>query len=435
MGNINKYFGGVDYQVRYDYHDKKKNVTDYVKYMLNRSLAMFHYSNLPETIPQMELEKMLQVNGFVAFAKVNGELYAFNGGLGGVGDVYNRPTQITISNPYLNYNATLEINKECVVMSNDSMQLGLLPMYEKYCTMLNESDISIILATINKRIQILLSANDDNTVQSAKQFLNDIENGKLGVIAETKLFDSLKVNNSANSSNVNLRDLFELHQYIKASMYNEIGLGSNNNLKREHLLTAEVEVNSDNLYPLVDDMLESRRSALEKVNEMFGTDIQVEFNSSWDYRLYHGEPIDTTDGDNMEETEIDIEPTETTGEDVAGNEEPVEQTETNNEPTETDNKTDTETSEESEVDKDVENTKAGGSSETSNEDETVDEQTEEPTDEQTEEPQEESTDEPVEKKEETTDEEPVEEKEESEVEESGTKTDTEKDNEKDEKDK
>lgn len=398
MGNINKYFGGVDYQVRYDYHDKKKNVTDYVKYMLNRSLAMFHYSNLPETIPQMELEKMLQVNGFVAFAKVNGELYAFNGGLGGVGDVYNRPTQITISNPYLNYNATLEINKECVVMSNDSMQLGLLPMYEKYCTMLNESDISIILATINKRIQILLSANDDNTVQSAKQFLNDIENGKLGVIAETKLFDSLKVNNSANSSNVNLRDLFELHQYIKASMYNEIGLGSNNNLKREHLLTAEVEVNSDNLYPLVDDMLESRRSALEKVNEMFGTDIQVEFNSSWDYRLYHGEPIDTTDGENMEETE-------------------------------TDNETDTETSEESEVDEDVENTKAGGSYET------VDEQTEEPTDEQTEEPQEENTDEPVEKKEETTDEEPVEEKEESEVEENGTETDTEKDNEKDEKDK
>lgn len=413
MGNINKYFGGVDYQVRYDYHDKNKNVTDYVKYMLNRSLAMFHYTNLPETIPQMELEKMLQVNGFVAFAKVNGELYAFNGGLGGVGDVYNRPTQITISNPYLNYNATLEINKECVVMSNDSMQLGLLPMYEKYCTMLNESDISIILATINKRIQILLSANDDNTVQSAKQFLNDIENGKLGVIAETKLFDSLKVNNSANSSNVNLRDLFELHQYIKASMYNEIGLGSNNNLKREHLLTAEVEVNSDNLYPLVDDMLESRRSALEKVNEMFGTDIQVEFNSSWDYRLYHGEPIDTTDGDNMEETETDIEPTETTGENVVGNEEPVEQTETNNEPTETDNETDTETSEESEVD----------------------EQTEESTDEQTEEPQEENTDEPVEEKEETTDEEPVEEKEESEVEESGTETDTEKDNEKDEKDK
>lgn len=392
MGKLDKYYGGIDYQVTYDYHDKKKNVSDYVKYMLNRSLAMFHYENLPDTIPQAELEKMLQVNGYVAIADVKGKLYAFNGGFGGVGDVYNRPTQIVISNPFLNYNATLEIDKDCVIVSNDSMKMGLVPMYEKYCTMLNESDISIILATINKRIQILLSANDDNTVQSAKQFLNDIENGKLGVIAESKLFDSLKVNNSANSSNVNLRDLFELHQYIKASMYNEIGLGSNNNLKREHLLTAEVEVNSDNLYPLVDDMLECRRKSLEKVNEMFGTNIQVEFNSSWDYRLYNGEPIDT-----IKKTEEQV---ETTDENVAGIDKPTkEQIETTDEmkveiePTETDN---------------------------------------EPTEEQKEEPQE---DEPKETDSETTDEptkeEQVEENVESEVEENGEETDTDTDKEKD----
>lgn len=392
MGKLDKYYGGIDYQVTYDYHNKKKNVSDYVKYMLNRSLAMFHYENLPDTIPQAELEKMLQVNGYVAIADVKGELYAFNGGLGGVGDVYNRPTQIVISNPFLNYNATLEINKDCVIVSNDSMKMGLVPMYEKYCTMLNESDISIILATINKRIQILLSANDDNTVQSAKQFLNDIENGKLGVIAESKLFDSLKVNNSANSSNVNLRDLFELHQYIKASMYNEIGLGSNNNLKREHLLTAEVEVNSDNLYPLVDDMLECRRKSLEKVNEMFGTNIKVEFNSSWDYRLYNGEPIDT-----IKETEEQV---ETTDENVAGIDEPTEEQ--------------IETTDEMEVE--VEPT------ETNNE----------PTEEQKEEPQE---DEPKETESETTDEptkeEPVEENVESEVEENGEETDTDTDKEKD----
>lgn len=398
MGKIDKYFGGIDYQVTYDYHDKKKNVSDYVKYMLNRSLAMFHYENLPDTIPQAELEKMLQVNGYVAITKVNGELYAFNGGLGGVGDVYNRPTQIVISNPYLQYNATLEIDKDCIIVSNDSMKMGLVPMYEKYCTMLNESDISIILATINKRIQILLSANDDNTVQSAKQFLNDIENGKLGVIAESKLFDSLKVNNSANSSNVNLRDLFELHQYIKASMYNEIGLGSNNNLKREHLLTAEVEVNSDNLYPLVDDMLECRRKALEKVNEMFGTEIQVEFNSSWDYRLYHGEPIDTINGD----------------ENVAGGD-------------------------------NVENTEAGGIDEPLND--ATEEPTEEPVDEPKDEPTEERQETDIEQVEvtetdiettgEPTDEpteEPVEEKE-SEVEKSGEETDNDKDEKDSDKDK
>ena len=416
MGNINKYYGGIDYQVKYDYHNKKENVTNYVKYMLNRTLAMFRYTNLPDTIPQMELEKMLQCNGYVAIADVNGSLYALNGGFGGVGDAYNRPTNITISNPYLNFNKTLEIDKDCVIISNDSMQLGLLPLYEKYCTMLNESDISIILATINKRIQMLLSANDDNTVQSAKQFLKDIEDGKLGVIAETKLFDSLKVNNSANSSNVNLRDLFELHQYIKASMYNEIGLGSNNNLKREHLLVAEVEVNSDNLYPLVDDMLESRRKALEKVNEMFGTDIQIEFNSSWDYRVHNGEPIDTLDS---EESEVmtDDESSIPAEQGTTGSAE----TETNDEPTEETNEQPVSEEGNSEVDAQLE--------ESETDTETDNEPTDEPKDEPTNEETVEADDEPTEEQKE--DVEDVEQEEESEVEEDdGTEeTDKEKDSE------
>ena len=310
MGDINKYFGNINYTNNYDWHDKTRNVTNYVKYMLNRSLAMFKYHNLPETIPHRELELMLQCSGYSAFCKVNDELYCFNGSLGGEGDAYGKPTNITVSNPYLKFNKTLVIDKDCVVVANDSMYIGLLPMYEKYCTMLNESDITIILATINKRIQILLSANDDNTVQSAKQFLTDIENGKLGVIAETKLFDSLKVNNSSNSSNVSLKELFEMHQYLKASLFNEIGLGANNNMKKERMITAEVETNSDSLYPLVDDMLASRRKAIEKVNEMFGTDIKVEYNSTWDYRINNGETIDTISDDVTPTDETNIEPTE-----------------------------------------------------------------------------------------------------------------------------
>ena len=363
MGDINKYFGNINYTNNYDWHDKNRNVTNYVKYMLNRSLAMFKYHNLPDTIPQRELELMLQCNGYVAFCEANDDLYCFNGSLGGEGDAYGKPTKITISNPYLKFNKTLDIDKDCVIVPNDSMFVGLLPMYEKYCTMLNESDITIILATINKRIQILLSANDDNTVQSAKQFLTDIENGKLGVIAETKLFDSLKVNNSSNSSNVSLKELFEMHQYLKASLFNEIGLGANNNMKKERLITAEVETNSDSLYPLVDDMLASRRKAIEQVNEMFGTDIQVEYNSTWDYRINNGEPVDTISDDVDPTDEANIEPideptnepieeptNEPTNEpveeeqeptkDTAEDEEPVEETENNEEEKESEVKED-----------------------------------------------------------------------------------------------
>ena len=383
MGKIDKHFAGMDYTVQYDFRDKKKNVTSYVKYMLNRSLAMFQYHNLPETIPAKELEKLLQCNGYCGVTEVNGKLYAFNGSFGGEGDVYQRPTKYIISNPALNYSKEHTIDTDVIIIPSDSMYMGLIPMYEKYCTMLNESDITIILATINKRVQNLLSANDDNTVASAKKFLQDIEDGKLGVIAETKLFDSFKVNSSSNSANVDLKDLFEMHQYIKASMFNEIGLGANNNMKRERLAVAEVEVNSDNLYPLVDDMLECRRKALEKINAMFGTDIQVEFNSSWDYRMYQGEPINTeSEGEGNVEVAEDGGTDEPSNEDatIETTDEPTTEptTEPNVEPTE-------EPKEEKEVDSNVEPTS-----------EPTVEDSDEPTDEGTDEPDVDSSEDGVE---------------------------------------
>lgn len=362
MGNIDKYNMGLDYANKYDFKNKSKNLNDYITYMLNRSIVMFKYHNLPETLPQRELELLLQCNGWGCVCEIDGNLYALNGGLGGEPNAYNMPTEIVISNPYLKYNKTLKIDEECVIIPNDSMYVGLLPLYNRYCTMLVENDITMILATVNKRVQNLLSANDDNTVESAKTFLKKVFDGEVGVIAESKLFESLKVNASSVNSTVSMVDLFEFEQYVKASLYNEIGLSANYNMKRERLTSAEVETNTDNLYPLVDDMLNQRRKALEKINEMFGTNIEVEFNSSWDNRPFNGASIHNTT------EEIGMENLETT--DVENGVENVDNSE-------------------SEVVEDVGSAEVGGTTETENanaddttsDDETTDEVSDETTDE------------------------------------------------------
>ena len=307
MARIDKYNYGLGYTFNYNYKDKSRNVDNLIKYMLNRSNIMFQYHNLPKSIPSREIELLLQTNGFGVFIEVEGKYYIVNGGLGGEPDVYNMPTEAVISIPALKLNKTYKINEDCIVIPNDSMYLGLIPMYAKYCTLMNENEMTMLLATVNKRIQHLLSANDDNTIESAKNFLKKVFDGEIGVIGESKLFESLKVNTTSATSQVSMKDLFEYEQYLKASMYNEIGLSANFNMKRERLSSSEVEANTDNLYPLVDDMLNNRRKGLEKVNEMFGLDIQVEFNSSWDYRLFNGEPVHSING-----TEVQLEETENT---------------------------------------------------------------------------------------------------------------------------
>lgn len=307
--------------VPYDRKEKDRNTRNQVMYMLDRSLLMFEYHGLPDSIPAIELERLLQSNGFAGVTEVQGELYAFYGGLGGEQDVYGRPTTMVISNPALNYNETLTIDEDVILMRNDSMMLGLIPTFAKYCSLLNENEITMALASISQRVNNLISVADDNTASSADKYLKQLEDGKLGYIFESKLFDSLQTN-PMNSAGGSISDLIELQQYLKASMYNEIGLNANYNMKRERLNSAEVEMNSDNLYPLVDNMLEHRRIALEQINEKYGTEITVEFNSSWDYRINQGEDIDDEyleqadnqgNGEDMDFSQLLDNPTETEG--------------------------------------------------------------------------------------------------------------------------
>ena len=265
----------------YDFNDKERAMRNYVVYMLNRTQRLFEYQGLPDTIPQRMLEFMLQINGFACFAKHEGKLYAFWGGLGGEPDEYYRPTKCVVSNPALKFSDTFEIDKDCVIVRNDSALYGLVPLFTRYATALVENDISFRMASINTRVEFLLSAPDDRTKEAGRLFLQDVENGKLGVIGENAFLDGIKAQEVGRSMRT-FTDLIEYQQYLKASWFNEIGLNANYNMKREKLSTTESQMNNDALLPLVEDMLESRRQCIEKVNAMFGTEISVDFASSWE---------------------------------------------------------------------------------------------------------------------------------------------------------
>lgn len=260
--------------------NKDQTINETKKGFYNKTLSMFHYENLPESLPYIELEKLLQIKGYAFITdKFEGELYAFDGALSGKLDVYGNYKEVIISNP-LFQSKTLELNKDCVMIKNDDLCTGLEPLYKKNAIVLTETDLSLMLANYNSRIQTLISANDDNTVSSAKEYLDRLVDGEIGIIAETKLFDSLKVH-SKSVNGLNLNQLIELQQYLKANVLNEIGLNANYNMKRERLNTSEVEMNTDNLYPFIENMLNNRIQGIEKVNELFGTSIEVEFNNVW----------------------------------------------------------------------------------------------------------------------------------------------------------
>ncbi len=266
----------------YDFKQKERNIREYIITMFNRTQQIFTYTGLPDSIPKRSLELLLQINGYCCIAKHNGTLYAFYGGLGGEPDAYYMPTICTVANPYLKLSESYKIDKDCIIINNDTMYLGLMPLFSKYATALAENDLSFDVATKNSRMLALISSPDDTTKKGVDKYLEDVENGELASTAANEFLDGIKVQPLAQANARNLTQLIEYQQYLKASWYNDIGLNANYNMKRESLTTTEVQMNFDALLPLIDDMLECRKKALEKVNAMFDTNISIELNSAWE---------------------------------------------------------------------------------------------------------------------------------------------------------
>lgn len=344
--------------------DKDTAVTEFMANTLAKTQSMFEYEGLPDSIPQKELERLLQTTGNAFVTSVDGVLYALSGGKGGEPDVYGRATLYTVANPALKLNKTYDIQKDGVLIENDSNGESLLPLIGRYAVLHTDGLISLNTASILTRITMLISASDDKTKQSADEFLRKIENGEFSIIGENAFFKGVNMQTAPTTNSVYITQLIELIQYYKASMYNELGLNANYNMKRERLNLGEVSMNVDVLLPYVDNMLKERQNAVEKINAMFDTEISVKLSSSWglerdnynaleaDLETAKENPDPTDEPDPTEETQ---ETTGTDGNDTETTETETEQTETTEteETKETDgNDTETEQTEETEENKD-----------------------------------------------------------------------------------
>lgn len=261
--------------------------------MLARTNQMFEWSGLPDTIPSYMLERYLQMHGAVTICEATARetqyrlgatksgLFAFRAVFSDTPDIYLRPTGVIVANPAMSESLNLTIGKDCEVIKNDTFAIGLLPLHYRYAQQLAENDISIRSAQINSRIRTIIATHTDREKESAEEYLEQIEAGETGIIAESAFLDGVKVSQGGSAPPNAIIQFIELQQYLKASWFNEIGLNTNFNMKREYLSSEEIAANTDILLPLVDDMLFNRQQACERINSMFGTSISVEKNSAW----------------------------------------------------------------------------------------------------------------------------------------------------------
>ncbi|MCS5736385.1 hypothetical protein [Herbiconiux daphne] len=199
--------------------------------------------------------------------------------------------------------------------------MGLLPYYEKQNTLIVENDINMVVWGFNSRSVKTISAPDDKTKESAESYLRKIIDGDISVIGENPFFEGVRVQTAVNAGGVTIQSMIEYHQYLTAKMYNEVGLAANFNMKRERLISSELDQSEDSLFPMVYNMMANRISGIEAINKMFGLEIIVDFGSVW--ALKNKELVDGNPDNNepqKPDSDSDVSTDEQPQQPTAGNE-------------------------------------------------------------------------------------------------------------------
>lgn len=271
----------------------KKQINKAVRdYLFATAMTMFKYDGLPDNVRPEDLERMLLENGELIFTKWNDEYYIFQFTGAGRQNYLGEWDSYQVNNPYINCNAVFT-DKDAVRIRNTDNAVSLAGMLDMYSELLSESYITLNMSDVNARLSFLISAGDSATKASAELFLKQVYDGKQGIIGSQPLLESLSVNPLAEHRD--FQSVIELNKFYYSDFFQKIGLTNLYNNIHDRISATETEFTATSIYPFVDNMKKNREAAIEKINQLFGLNVTVEFTSSWDYRLKNGKNLTEQD--------------------------------------------------------------------------------------------------------------------------------------------
>lgn len=264
--------------------DVEQNYRFYFKWLLSKMENVFVLKNVPKTIDISYLKEHLLLDGEICITKFNDELYAAIGSRGGKPNEYYRPTEFIIANPILG-SKVVNIGEDGVVIYNTPTDReymfggGLFQLIKQTATLLADNIVSINCAQINTRVEAVFTADSEAQATAGELTLKKLYAGAPYNILRSDMIEKIGVNPIATAATSNkIRELVELHQYIIAQFFQAVGIKANAINKKERMITDEINSQDDYLGISLLDILESWKQGFNEVNEMYGTDIQVELN-------------------------------------------------------------------------------------------------------------------------------------------------------------
>ena len=266
----------------------------YFDYMLRLLYRVILIKGIPKTVNETFLKMILYTQGKICFmegqliGETGSDLLALNCSRSETPDVYYIPRNVLVTNPRLQKSYNLKRGEQCVVVylsetdkyNSSGINGGLYNFIETTAVTLADNMISLNIAQKNTRLVNILSGDTQNTVDSIKAAIEKMYEGDPSIVVKSSLIDKLQgvpiIPNS--SSNQNLTQLIEVNQYLLAHALEQIGICVHDQMKKERVVTGELNDNLSFAFLSVDDIIVSLNEGFAEVNAKYGTELSAELN-------------------------------------------------------------------------------------------------------------------------------------------------------------
>lgn len=259
--------------------DNNLTFRQYLDRLTELSISMFEWRNLPPTVDARYIELQLFETGCMVYFDddVLGNL-CLNCLYNGQFDVYGNPISRRAYSRYNNYQKILSPDNS-VVIWNNYLHTNSVMQVIQYAKRLYNLDRIIDVNANAQKTPVLVQATEKQRLTMLNLYKE--YDGNAPFIFGDKNLDLNTLKAISTGAPYVCDKIYQLKTQIWNEALTYLGVSNINIQKKERLITDEVTRNQGGTIASRYSRLESRREAVNKINEMFGTNIEVNYREDF----------------------------------------------------------------------------------------------------------------------------------------------------------
>ncbi|MBQ1522934.1 MAG: hypothetical protein IIZ74_09265 [Erysipelotrichaceae bacterium] len=276
-------------------------VNYYTKYLFEKVISIYKWEGIPDSWAVNYFLYTLFGKGFLAvFDTEEYGVIPNECALAGY-NVFYQPTTALVANPALRENRRMLIGEECELIRMQPNYSGVMDIVSNYADLMALAMETAGINLLNSKLSYVFFSDNQANAASFKKLYDQIASGEpMAVIDKDLIGIEGEKHWELFTQNVGqnyITDRVLTDMRTLENMFNtEIGIPNANTMKRERLISDEVNSNNVDTQSKVILWLETMQNDIKKVNDMFNLNISVKYR--YEDKEVEADAVETNNVDN-----------------------------------------------------------------------------------------------------------------------------------------